>query len=177
MKFEYDLSDNFFKYINISWYVNLRKKDIIKHPNKKIHGFVFYILRYILFIFLLLFFCYVIKPFFYKLSIILLLISGTLMLLLLGIFAFNYFLLKNNCSRIGTLIVDNNGMLDVDDDITIRYSWDKIDNIFILDDLIVIITNNLMFPLLCANISNHKRFINAVKKYSEETLIVDTTKK
>lgn len=177
MKFKYDLSDNFFKYVNISWYVGLRKKYIIKHPNRKIHGFVFYILGYVLFIFLLLVFCYVIKPFFYKLSIILLLVSGALMLLLLGIFTFNYFLLKNNCSRTGMLIVDNNGMLDVVDDITVRYSWNKIDGIFILNDLIVIITNNSIFSFLCANISNHKRFINSVKKYSEETLIVNTTEK
>lgn len=177
MKFKYDLSDNFFKYVNISWYVGLRKKYIIKHPNRKIHGFVFYILGYVLFIFLLLVFCYVIKPFFYKLSIILLLVSGALMLLLLGIFTFNYFLLKNNCSRTGMLIVDNNGMLDVVDDITVRYSWNKIDGIFILNDLIVIITNNSIFSFLCANISNRKRFINSVKKYSEETLIVNTTGK
>lgn len=176
MKFKYDLSDNFFKYINISWYVDLRKKYIIKHPNKKIHGFVFYILRYILLLFLLVLY-YIMKLSFYKLMVIPFCILGGSIFLLLGVFTFNYFLLKNNCSHTGTLIIDNNGISDVDIDIKIRHSWDKIDSIFILDGLIVIITNNPMFPILCANISNYKKFINVVKKYSDETLIVDTTSK
>lgn len=177
MKFKYDLSDNLFKYISISWYVSLNKRDIIKHPNKKIHGFIFYILKYILLLFLLFSFCYIMKLPFYKFFVILFYILGGILLLLFGIFIFNYFFIKNNSCHSGTLIIDNNGILDVDSDVKIRYSWDKIDSIFLLEDFIVIITKNSMFSLLGVNIKNPKRFINAVKKYSEETLIVDTTKK
>ncbi len=187
MKFKYDLSSSVFKCMNLAYGTYFKKKVLKKYKNKKNHGFVFYMIMSMLLLFLMLVVVSFIIGFINsdksndeKTIEIFSNIFGCLFIVpafFLFSFLIDFVIFKIRKIHDGTLIVDETGIEDISSEITIKTAWNKIDSVFILENLVVIICNSHVFQIIYANIKNHKRFINAVKKYSEETLIVDTTKK
>lgn len=187
MKFKYDLSESAFKCMNLAYGIYFKKKVIRKYKNKKNHGFVFYMIMSMLLLFLMFIVIACIIGFvnpdkatvekFLEISSNIFTYLFVIPFFFLVYFIINYIIFKIRNVYSGSLIVDETGIADISDEITVKFTWNKIDSIFILEDLIVIICNSYVFQIIYANIKNPKRFINAVKKYSEETLIVDTTKK
>lgn len=183
MKFKYDLSNSFSRYMNLACGVYFKKKIIRNYKNKKTHGLVFYmIMLTLLLILMLIVVCCLMNLFNLDEANNKKIIEIFLYIFFIPCFCLSYFtiscvIFKTKKMFKGDLIVDETGIADTLYGITVKSAWEKIDSIFILDDLVVIICNNPIYQIIFVNISNHKRFINTVKKYSEETLIVDTTKK
>jgi len=186
MKFKYDLSGFAFKCMNLAYGIYFNKKILKKYKNKKNHGFVFYMIMSMLLLFLMLIVVSCIIGFinpdkandeqFLKIFSNIFAYLFVIPFFFLGYFIINYIILKIRKLYEGTIIVDETGIGDISEEFLIKFTWNKIDSIFILEGLIVIICNSHVFQIIYANIKNQKKFINEVKKYSEKTLIVDTTK-
>lgn len=180
MKFNYEIKNNFFKVYNLVNGIYMMKKRLKNDPNKKVKGYVFYMLLLLLIIFL-------------SFSIICIFIGLNssevdyeknikipteifsylfcLPLLLLLIFMIGYWT-ENKRFKKGTLVVEEDGLLDFSDGMTLKYDWNKIDFIFFKKDLVIIIPKNT-FIIMYATLNNAKRLFNAIKKKNKDILLIN----
>lgn len=180
MKFNYDIKNNFFKVYNIINGVYMMKKTLKKYPNKKVKGYVFYLLLLLLSMFL----CFLIICVFIGLNSseinhekniqITTKIFGYLFcvpLLFLLIFMIGYWT-ENKRFKKGTLVVEDDGLLDSSDGMTLKYDWNKIDFVFFLKDLVIIIPKD-KFIIMYMTLKNPKRLLSAIKKKNKDILLID----
>ncbi len=180
MKFNYNIKNNFFKVYNIVNGVYMMKKALKKHPDKKVKGYLFYMLSLLLIIFL----CFLIICVFIGLNssevdyeknikiptkIFSYLFCVPLLLLL--IFMIGYWT-ENKRFKKGTLVVEDDGLLDYSDGMTLKYDWNKIDFVFFQKDLVIIIPKDT-FIIMYMTLKNPKRLLSAIKKKNKDILLID----
>ena len=180
MKFNYNIKNNFFKVYNIVNGVYMMKNALKKHPDKKVKGYLFYMLSLLLIIFL----CFLIICVFIGLNssevdyeknikiptkIFSYLFCVPLLLLL--IFMIGYWT-ENKRFKKGTLVVEDDGLLDYSDGMTLKYDWNKIDFVFFQKDLVIIIPKDT-FIIMYMTLKNPNRLLSAIKKKNKDILLID----
>lgn len=180
MKFNYNITGSFFKIYNQINGAFLMKKRIKKHPDKKVKGYVFYVLFLFLIIFLT----------FFSICIIIGLNSSVadydknikipseifgcflfVPLALLFIFIGTYWKEKKTCKK-GALTVEEDGILDFSNGMTLKYDWNKIDFILFQKNLVMIIPKKT-FVIMYAPLKNPKRLFNAIQKKNKDVLLIN----
>lgn len=178
MKIKYDLNNKYINYQNEAFGIFLKKNKLKKKPNTKIVGFLGYITKLFILLFVPLFILAVIL---YEnntlldimteiLSIILLIYFGGLLFFLTMIFTTRIKNLK------GTIEVNKDGILDkLEVGLQTGVSHNQIDLIVITDRLTVIITKLPILIMFSNENLNKKKFIDTIKKIKEDIQIIDKT--
>lgn len=182
MKFNYDLTKNTFKYLNLFIGIETQKKKLKKNPNKKIktattQGLI--LLGYTLISFILL--CLTI---YYKnkvLETILYYITVVLLLLALSKYVATYIAYSyvKKANPKGTITISKDGIEDEHiEGITTKFNWNIIDLIIIKDNALMIIPK-LIQQQIITTIQNKEieKLITTCKKYNKEILIINKMEK
>lgn len=175
MKIKYDLDGVQYKFYDFIQGVYLYKNKIRKNNVDTIHGFTFYVvlafvLTFTFFIFSCLFMSNDANLFVFKMFTC---VSTVLMLFILFSYLFfivTFFYNKKKLST-GNIILNDDGITDVNEGMSIMFKWDNIDFIAVKDDMVVIMPKNdfLMITFL-SNESN--KFVKNAKKYNKDLFIV-----
>ena len=182
MKFNYDLTKNIFKNINLYVGIQAQKKKLKKHPTKKVLSATtqgLKLLGYTLIGFILL--C--LSIYFKQKLLEYVLYYLTLIQLLVALSFFvttiiSYMSLKKALPR-GTIEVTKEGIIDVyKNKASISLPWSEIDCIVIKKNTLAIISKVPQLHLIATIKDNEKeKFITACKKYDENILIINKMEK
>lgn len=182
MKFNYDLTKNIFKNINLYVGIQAQKKKIKKHPTKKVLSATtqgLKLLGYTLISFILL--C--LSIYFKQKLLEYILYCLTLVQLLVSLSFFvttiiSYITLKKALPK-GTINITKDGIEDVyKNNASISLPWSEIDLIVIEKNTLAVLSKIPQLNLIATIKDNEKeKFITACKKYDENILIINKMEK
>ena len=175
MKIKYDLSSAGYKFHDFIQAVHLFKNSLKKQKKNKIHGFTFYVLMSFIIVLVTfyigcIFMCSFSNTFIFEMF------TGLFTILIfLIIFSYLSFLIaflynKRRLSS-GYIKLNDDGIIDDSDNISITVKWDKIDFIAIKNNMIVVMPENefFMMTFMAEDVS---KFIKNIKKYDKDLLII-----
>lgn len=175
MKIKYNITENFYKYLDVALDIFINKKILQKNPNKKIKSYTKKGLDYLLITFLI----FITGIFIYSINnseIFLKVFSniiGLIVALILGYYIVFFLLYLPNKKKIhsGILTINKEGITDVsDDDLTIKIGWDKVELIVVMKYELVIVTKCSWF--IFADIENQDDVIKGIKKYNQDVILI-----
>jgi len=162
MKFKYDIKDNHYKMYGEANYLVSQKKRYLNNKKPKIKNYMnLQITKYIISMILLI------------LSIILGLGIWVIAFFIISILYFfiiilnnvSYKTYKNGCHK-GTIIINEEGITD-NSDITVTFSWDKVEFIGVTKNTLAIILDSPFVLILEPN----EKIIKEIKKYKDVPII------
>ncbi len=177
MKFDYDLSSNYLKYHNIAQGISINKKRIKKKRKKKIVGFLEFILTDFLSLFLILIIGTVICLFIdnnFIISIFTLIISILFTTLIAAslLFVSIYFINKKEEIK-GSIIIDKDGISDIDSSTLMKFNWSKIDFVVLKKDVMVVILKH-PYLIIVANNVDKEKVKQVIRAFDDKLLIIES---
>lgn len=175
MKVKYNITDNLYKCYDIALGIYVNKRSLQKNPNIKIKSYSRKGLDYLLITFLI----FIVGTFTYSINqspIFLKIFSnilGFLLACILGYYlVFIQFYLSNRKKiHSGILIINKEGIADVSDDsLTIKFGWDKVKFIVVMEHKLVVITKSPWF--IFVDIEDQDKIIKGIKKYNQDVMII-----
>ena len=163
MEFKYDIKNNYYKMYGEANYLVAYKKRYLKNYNKPIKNYLNKDLYTFLLTIILIISIYILNGFNWY---VLLLICIFFLYLIILIINFRMYFIYRKDNHKGTIIINEDGITDKSD-ITITFSWDKVELIGITKNTMAIVTDSPFVLILEPN----NKILDSIKKYKDVKII------